>query len=89
MRRIITATALQLVTFALLAPVALADRVDNGEGTYGPANDKVVTNTGFLLMIFFPLLITLISLLQWRLEKRKDARKAAKKARLARGQLGW
>ena len=67
-----------ILSLVLLASAALAH--DGGEGTYGPANDKVVTNAGFILIAFFPLFIAAMSLLQWRLEKRKDRRKAAAKA---------
>ena len=64
-----------LVTFLLLAPAALAH--DAGEGTYGPADDKVVTNAGFILIAFFPAFIFTMSMLQWALDKRKERRKAA------------
>jgi hypothetical protein len=81
-----------LLTIALLAAsaqVALAH--DGGEGTYGETNDKVVTNAGFILIAFFPLFVFVMSMIQWRLDKRKDARKAAAKARTARADLrgGW
>jgi hypothetical protein len=91
MRRLAVATAVFAVNLALLAPPALADKIDGGEGTYGETNDKVVTNAGFILIAAFPLLVALLSLVQWRLEKRKDARKAAAKARAARAGLrgGW
>lgn len=75
-----------VAVFALLAPVALAH--DGGEGTYGPANDKVVTNAGFILIAFVPLFIFTMSVLQWRLERRKERRKAAHK-RLARDEQAW
>jgi hypothetical protein len=52
----------------------------SGEGLYGETNDKVVTNAGFILIGAFPLIILVFSLIQWRLEKRKDARKKAAKA---------
>ncbi len=83
---------LTLWVFALSAPVALAaPGHDGGEGTYGPANDKVVTFAGFILIVGFPTLILLLTLLQSRLEKRKDRRLAAAKARRARADLrgGW
>lgn len=64
-----------IAVLALWAPVALAH--DGGEGTYGPANDKVVTNAGFILIAFFPLFIFTMSMIQWGLERRKDRRKAA------------
>ena len=52
-----------------------------GEGTYGLTNDKVTTNAGFLIIGGLPILIFLLSLLQWRLDKRKDDRKKAAKHR--------
>ncbi len=75
MKRLTTVLPAVLVTFLLLAPTALAH--DGGEGTYGPADDKVVTNAGFLLIAFFPALIFVMSMLQWALDKRKERRKAA------------
>jgi hypothetical protein len=53
----------------LLAAPALAS--DGGEGLYGKADDKVITNFGFGLMIFFTLLVVGLSLAQHLLEKRK------------------
>ena len=78
-----------LTALALLAPVAMAH--DGGEGWYGETSDKVVTNAGFILIAAFPLTIFLLSLLQRRLDKRKDARKRAAKARRARADMrgGW
>jgi hypothetical protein len=89
MRRIATTTFLSLALLLLLAPVALAH--DGGQGFYGETNDKVVTNAGFILIIFFPMLALLLSLLQWRLDKRKEARLAAKRARAlsAEWRGGW
>jgi hypothetical protein len=78
-----------VVLFLLTAPVALAH--DQGQGWYGETDDKVVTNAGFIIIGFFPLFILCASLLQWKLDKRKDARKKATKARAAsrRWQGGW
>jgi len=89
MRRVPLALALALTTALVLAPGAIAH--DGGEGLWGETNDKVITNAGFVLIAFFPLFILTMSLLQWRLEKRKDARKAAAKARQARADVrgGW
>ena len=72
-----------------MAPVALAH--DGGEGWWGETDDKVVTNAGFVIIAAFPLLIMIISLIQSRLEKRKDARLAAARARKARADQrgGW
>jgi hypothetical protein len=83
---------LTLWLLALTAPAALAaEGADDGQGTYGPADDKVVTNVGFLLIVGFPILILLLTLLQNALEKRKDRRLTAAKARRARADLrgGW
>jgi O-antigen/teichoic acid export membrane protein len=89
MRRVLFLLSLALVVVLVAAPVALGH--DGGEGTYGETNDKVVTNAGFILIIFFPLLVFLLSMLQGRLDKRKAARKKAEKARDARSEWhgGW
>jgi hypothetical protein len=73
----------------LAAPAALAH--DGGEGWWGETNDKVITNAGFILIAAFPLLIFVISMVQGRLERRKDARLAAAKARRLRADErgGW
>ena len=63
-----TAFALSL---ALAAP-ALAAK--GGEGLYGKTNDKVITNFGFGLMIFFTLLVTLLTIGQVLLERRKRSK---------------
>jgi hypothetical protein len=80
---------LTLIVLALSAPAALAH--DGGEGLWGETNDKVITNAGFFLIAFFPLFVLFASLLMWRLDKRKDARKRAAKARTARADArgGW
>ena len=80
-----------LALCALLVSAAPTLAHDGGEGWYGPTNDRVITNAGFILIGFFPLLAFVLSVLQWRLDKRKERRKAALKARatseLWRG--GW
>jgi hypothetical protein len=89
MSRLAGALVLALTAVLVLAPAALAH--DGGMGTYGEADDKVVTNAGFIMIAFFPLFILVASLIQWSLEKRKDRRKAARKA-LAREDAvrgGW
>lgn len=79
MTRVSRTALTTLVTFALLAPSAFAQA--SGEGLYGETNDRVVTQFGFILIAFFPLFILTMSLIQWKLEKRKDEKKAAVKAR--------
>jgi hypothetical protein len=90
-RHLALALPLALGLLLVLAPMALgSDRLDGGQGTFGETSDKDVTMAGFILIGFFPTLVLLLSLLQWRLEKRKDARKKAAKARAARSpSVGW
>jgi hypothetical protein len=77
-----------LATF-VLAPAASAAEND-GRGFYGATNDKVVTDAGFILIIAFPVLVFALSMLQRRLDKRKQARKAADKEYLdPRWRGGW
>lgn len=87
MRRTVATFTTLLASLLLLAPTALAH--DAGMGTYGEADDKVVTNAGFIVIAFFPLLILLLSMLQWKLEKRKDRRKAAAKKLQPEWRGGW
>ena len=61
--------------------------MNDGRGFYGATDDKVVTEAGFILVIFFPTFVLLMSMLQRRLEKRKDARKAAQRSPL--GDAHW
>ncbi len=95
MRRPLQTLVLTVAYVAVLAQVALAQESDvghdGGEGWVGETNDKIVTNFGFVLIAFFPLFILLASLLQHKLDKRKDARKKAAKARAARADVrgGW
>jgi hypothetical protein len=89
MRNLLRAAIPYAMLLALvLAPVAQAE--NDGRGFYGTTNDKVVTNFGFALIIFFPVFIFLMSMLQRALDKRKEARKAAQKQlRGAPWRGGW
>jgi hypothetical protein len=69
---------LTLLLALVLAPSALA--FNDGRGFYGATDDKVVTDAGLILVVFFPTFIFVMSRLQAHLEKRKEARKAAAKA---------
>ena len=88
-RRVLPVLTLALTSLLVLAPAALAH--DGGEGLWGETNDKVVTNAGFIIIITVPLLVLVLSLIMYRLDKRKDARKLAAKARVARADErgGW
>ncbi|HTR73148.1 MAG TPA: hypothetical protein VMG80_06075 [Solirubrobacteraceae bacterium] len=77
LRRIATASATAALLALTLAPAALAE--NDGRGSYGATDDKVVTNAGFMVIAFFALFVFVMSTIQWRLEKRKAAGKAAKK----------
>jgi hypothetical protein len=54
------------------APVALAD---NGVGLAGPTDDKTVTFFCFGVIAFFVVLVVVMSLIQGKLEKRKERRR--------------
>jgi ABC-type nickel/cobalt efflux system permease component RcnA len=86
MKRVAAMTVAASAVLLVLVPAALAH--DGGEGWYGPADDKVVTNAGFILIAFFPLFILVASLIQWRLDKRKERRKKTHKA-LAGDEQAW
>jgi hypothetical protein len=77
------------VALLVFAPGALAH--DGGEGLWGQTDDKVTAGIGGVLIVFFPLFIFCASKLQGHLEKRKDARKKAAKARAksTEWQRGW
>jgi len=69
----IAATLLSIwVSLLLLAPAAMAE---NGVGLAGPTTDKTVTFFCFGVIAFFALLPIVLSLIQGRLEKRKDQRR--------------
>ena len=86
MKRLLAALPVTVVALLVLAPAALAH--DGGEGWWGETNDKVVTNAGFILIVFFPVFIFLMSMLQGHLEKRKQRRKKVHK-QLAGEEQAW
>ena len=55
----------------VIAPAAMAA---DGVGIYGRTNDKVVTYFAFGTIAFFAILVTVLSLIQIRLENRKERR---------------
>jgi hypothetical protein len=73
----------------LSAPLALA--ADDGQGTYGPADDKVVTDVGFMLIGGIPLLLMILSIAYSVLDHRRVRRLEAAKARRERADQrgGW
>jgi hypothetical protein len=71
-RRLTVILGLALGALLALAPAALAA---DGVGLYGRTDDKVITFFAFGVMAFFTILVIALSLLQIRLENRKDRRK--------------
>jgi hypothetical protein len=61
-----------VLALLLAAPFALAD---NGTGLAGPTDDKTVTFFCFGVIGFFAILVIVLSLIQGRLEKRKERRR--------------
>jgi hypothetical protein len=72
-----------LTTWLLLAAPAFAG--DNGEGLLGETDDRIVTFACLGLVVGFALLVTLLTLLQNALDKRKEERKAVE----LRKRVGW
>jgi membrane protease YdiL (CAAX protease family) len=80
--RLIAALTAFGVALLVLAPEALA-RGYGGEGWYGETSDKTITYAMYLVIIFFPTIIVIFSVIQWRLDKRKHAKMRAAKRRAA------
>ena len=72
MKRTCAALLAALMALLLAAPAALAD---NGTGVAGPLTDKTVTFFCFGVMGFFVVLVVVLSLIQGRLDRRKERRK--------------
>jgi len=58
---------------------------DNGEGLVGETDDKIITFFSLGVVVFFFLVVCTGSYIQSRLEKRKNARKAA----ALKSSIGW
>ncbi len=78
-----TAAFALLLSLALAAPVMA--KPNNGEGLLGETDDKIITFFSLGVIVFFFLVVCLGSFIQGRLEKRKQARKAAE----LRQRVGW
>jgi hypothetical protein len=72
-RAVLLGLGLALLILALAAPVALGA---DGEGIYGRTDDKVVTFFCFGVMAFFTILVVVLSLIQARLDARKERRRS-------------
>jgi hypothetical protein len=69
----VSGLALGLTALLLAAPAALAA---DGEGLYGKTDDKVITFVCFGVIAFFAVLVTVLSLIQMRLDARKERRRS-------------
>ena len=67
--RLIIVAVMALSASMTFVPAALAA---DGVGMWGRTDDKVITYWGFGVIIFFAVLVTVLSLIQIRLESRKE-----------------
>jgi hypothetical protein len=81
LRALLAAISSLVAALAVAAP-AMAGA---GEGLAGETNDKIVTFFCLGVVLFFTLVVILGSAIQGRLEKRKEARKAAHSLQ----RVGW
>jgi uncharacterized membrane protein len=65
-----------LSIWALILVAAPAALADEGNGLAGPTTDKTVTFFCFGVIFFFAALVIVLSLIQNKLEKRKEQRRA-------------
>ena len=82
LRALLATAATLLVALATAAP-AMANNA--GEGLAGELNDKIITFFCLGVVLFFTLVVIIGSVIQGRLEKRKDARKHASSLQ----RVGW
>jgi hypothetical protein len=74
-----------VVPAAMLALAAPAFAGDNGEGLLGELDDRIVTFGSLGVVVFFTMLVIVLSAIQQALERRKEERKAAE----LRRRVGW
>jgi len=67
--RLVALAAATLVWVLALAPAAIAA---DGVGLWGRTDDKVITFFAFAVLAFLAILVTVLSLIQIRLESRKE-----------------
>ncbi len=70
--RLIRSFALITATLVLALALAPAAMAADGVGLWGRTDDKVITFFAFAVMAFFTILVTVLSLIQIRLESRKE-----------------
>jgi hypothetical protein len=69
--RLISIVSLAVTALLALAPAAFAA---DGVGLYGRTDDKIITFFAFGVMAFFTILVIVLSLVQIRLDARKERR---------------
>ena len=69
LRQLASTITLAVAALLALAPAAMAA---DGVGLYGRTDDKVVTVFAFGVLIFFVVLVTVASIIQMRLDGRKE-----------------
>jgi hypothetical protein len=72
-----------VTSWLLLAAPAFAG--DNGEGLVGETDDRIITFFCLGLIVAWPVLIAVLTLIQQSLDKRKEERKAVE----LRKRVGW
>jgi hypothetical protein len=68
-RRLALLAAVSLLALLVLAPAAMAA---DGVGLWGRTDDKVITYFSFAVMAFFAIFVVVATVIQSRLESRKD-----------------
>ena len=71
--RLVLLVAVSLTAMLASAPIAMAA---DGVGLWGRTDDRVVTYWGFAIIVFFAVLVIVLSIVQIRLEGRKERAKA-------------
>ena len=74
-RRVKRTASLLAAIWSLMLVAAPAALADNGVGLAGPTTDKTVTFFCFGVIAFFAVLVIVLSLIQGKLEKRKERRR--------------
>ena len=69
---VLAAFGAALLALLVAAPLALAE---NGEGLAGRTTDKTITFFCFGVIAFFAILVIVLSIIQGKLEKRKERRR--------------
>ena len=68
-RRLVFLAVISLLVLLALAPAAMAA---DGVGLWGRTDDKVITYFSFAVMAFFAILVVVATVIQSRLESRRD-----------------